>query len=252
MAGSTLRIATRGSELALAQARWVQSEIMRLHPTCKVELVIITSHGDVAQDKPLHELGGVGLFTKEIQQALLSKQAEIAVHSLKDLPTVVPSDLILAAVPERAPVEDCLISPQWQTLAQLPANARIGTSSLRRIAQLKLHRPDLQIENMRGNVDTRLRKLHDQNLDGILLAHAGLTRLGRAHEITQVIDVDIMVPAVGQGALGIECRRDDHTTIKLLASLNHLPTQQAVAGGTGIPAPLGRRLPSADRCVCVG
>lgn len=223
-----LRIATRGSPLALRQATMVQAMLEQANPGCTVELVTIVSTGDVVRDRPLHELGGVGVFTKEVQAAVLDGRADLAVHSLKDLPTAGPAALCLAAVPPRAPAGDALIAPRARRLGDLPRGARVATSSLRRRAQLLRHRPDLVIEDIRGNVETRLRKLDEQGLDGLVLAVAGLERLQLTAAITQELSLEVLVPAVGQGALGIECRTEDAATRAALAPLEHRPTRSAV------------------------
>ncbi len=224
----TVRIATRGSNLALWQAHFVKSAIEEKSPGVTVELVTVVSTGDAVRDKPLYELGGVGLFTKEVQEAILDGRADIAVHSLKDLPTVSHPDLVLAAVPPRGPVGDVLLSPRHRTFEQLPSAARVATSSLRRRAQLLMHRPDLIVESIRGNVETRIRKLHEEGLDGLILAQAGVSRLGLQGEITQELAVDFLLPAVGQGALGIECRRENEIVRQLLATLNDQATRAQV------------------------
>lgn len=224
----TLRIATRGSQLALWQAHHVQKLLADLAPNHVVELVTVVSAGDADRSRPLHEIGGVGIFTKEVQEAILDGRADLAVHSLKDLPTVAHADLVLAAVPERGRVEDVLLSPKHGTLANLPVGARVATSSLRRQAQLLRHRPDLRIESIRGNVETRIRKLHDEQLDGLVLAHAGIGRLGFDAEVTEVFSTEQMLPAVGQGALGIECRNDDEELLALLRGIDHPETRTRV------------------------
>src|SRR4051812_3294449 len=173
----TLRIATRGSRLARWQAETVRELLVEPHPTLQVELVIITSQGDVNRTDPLHKIGGMGLFTKEVQDAVLDGRADITVHSLKDLPTETPAELVLAAVPARGPTEDALLAPKHQTFDRLPTGARVATSSLRRRAQLLRRRPDLQIADVRGNVETRVRKLLDGEFDAMVLAAAGLERL---------------------------------------------------------------------------
>lgn len=192
-----------------------------------IELVPITTQGDVKAG-PLGQIGGMGLFTKELQRALLDNQIDLAVHSLKDLPTEPVAGLSLAAVPERESTADVLLSAKFSNLESLPQRARVGTGSLRRKAQLWHSRPDLQVEDIRGNVETRLRKLEEGEFDAIILAAAGLKRLGLADRITQVLPQSLMLPAVGQGALGIEARADDADTQQLLAPLNHENTHQAV------------------------
>jgi hydroxymethylbilane synthase len=219
-----IRLGTRASALARCQADWVAGQLRALG--LDVELVPITTSGD-RQQGPIQDIGQ-GVFTKEIQRALLDGRIDLAVHSLKDLPTDAPADLILAAVPKRAPCGDVLLSPQWKTLDQLPAGAVVGTSSVRRRAQLLNHRADLQMKDIRGNVDTRLRKLREGQYDALVLADAGLTRLGLTAEITQSLPMSIIMPAVGQGALGLETRADDSATRAALAQLDHSDTHSAV------------------------
>jgi hydroxymethylbilane synthase len=241
---SKLRLGTRGSALARWQAEWVAARLTERG--VDVELVPITTQGDV-KTGPLNEIGGMGLFTKELQWALLNRQIDLAVHSLKDLPTDPVEGLALAAVPERESTADVLVSNQADRVESLPQQARIGTGSLRRKAQLLFARPDLVVEDIRGNVETRLRKLDDRQFDAIVLAEAGLKRLGLAEPIRHVIPRSLMLPAVGQGALGIEARADDEQTRGLLAPLDHEHTHRAVLAertllhslGTGCMAPVG-------------
>ena len=228
MSSPTLRIATRGSRLALWQAEFVRDSLTAAHPALTIEFEIVVSSGDANRVDPLHKLGGIGLFTKEIQDAVLDGRAHVAVHSLKDLPTEPHPKLKLAAVPKRGLTEDALLSPRFDTLMNLPQGAKVATSSLRRRAQLLRHRPDLTISDLRGNVETRIRKLDEWELDAIVLAAAGLDRLGLADRITERFTPDVMLPAVGQGALGIECRADDEETANLLQVLNDGPTHAAV------------------------
>jgi hydroxymethylbilane synthase len=240
-----LRIGTRGSALARWQAEWVADQL-RLHGRV-VELVEITTHGDQQRSSSLAALGGEGLFTKELQRALLDQHIDLAVHSLKDLPTTPVPGLLLAAVPPRANPADVLISQTGASLAELPANAQVGTGSVRRAAQLLAIRPDLVVKGIRGNVDTRLRKLDDGVYDALVLAAAGLERLGWHERITQYFPPDIMLPAVGQGALGIECRVSDNATRSALVPLDDAATHMAVAIerkllaalGAGCSAPIG-------------
>jgi hydroxymethylbilane synthase len=219
-----LRLGTRGSALARRQADWVAGELRA--SGVEVELVSITTGGDTHQG-PIQDIGQ-GVFTKEIQRALLYMRIDLAVHSLKDLPTDTPPELILAAVPQRAACGDVLVSPVWKTLEQLPAGATLGTSSMRRRAQILHVRPDLQPKEIRGNIDTRLRKVHEKQYDALVLAEAGLTRLGLTREITQSMPMSMMLPAVGQGALGLETRRDDEATRTALTALDHPATHHAV------------------------
>ena len=210
-------------------------------------LVEIETVGDRVRDVALAQIGGEGVFTKEIQRALQAGAVDVAVHSLKDLPTVPVAGLMLAAVPERGPAGDVLVSDKHRSFAALPSAATVATSSLRRRSQVLQRRPDLRLVEIRGNVDTRLRKLKDQDLDAIILAEAGLVRLGQAARITEVLDASWMLPAVGQGALGLECRADDTETRTLLAALDHADTHAAVLAerallrglGGGCQVPIG-------------
>jgi hydroxymethylbilane synthase len=224
---SPLRIGTRGSPLALWQAHHVQG-LLRAVTERPVELVEIETSGDRVRDVALTQIGGDGVFTKEIQRALLAGPVDVAVHSLKDLPTTHVEGLTLAAVPARGPVGDAFISRRHARFDELPNGAVVGTSSLRRRAQALYRRPDLRLVNLRGNVETRLRKLETEGLDAIILARAGLERLGLAGHVTEVLGPDWMLPAVGQGALGLECRADDRATLTLLGPLNDAPTRSAV------------------------
>ena len=223
-----LRIGTRGSRLARWQAAWVADRLRLFHPGLDVALVEIKTHGDRDRHSPLAAIGGTGLFTKEIQRAVLDGSVDVAVHSLKDLPTQGPQELVLAAVPEREDVADALIAPVHTTLQNLPTGARVGTSSLRRRAQLLCLHPDLDVVTIRGNVETRLNQALEGKLDAVMLAWAGLHRLGLDRHVTQRLEPPAFLPAVGQGALGIECRRDDARTRQLLAPLNNPVTHRAV------------------------
>lgn len=223
-----VRIGTRSSPLALWQAEHVRARLLTIHPALKVELVKISTAGDRDRNSPLAAVGGMGLFTKEIQKSLIDGIVDIAVHSLKDLPTTGPEALCLAAVPQRAVPFDSLISPRYSTLDSLPQRACIGTSSLRRKAQLLHIRPDLIIEPIRGNVETRLRKASDGTTDAVILAQAGLTRLGLIGHETEALIPPRFLPAVGQGALGIECRADDIRVRSMLAPLDHRETRASV------------------------
>jgi hydroxymethylbilane synthase len=224
-ASSTIRLATRRSPLARWQAEWVAAELTALGQT--VELVLLTSRGDVDQ-APIDGTRGVGFFTKRIQQALLEGEADVAVHSLKDLPTDPQPALHLAAIPPRAPVGDCLITREGGRLEELPPQAKIGTGSRRRGAQLRHRRPDLVIESIRGNVETRLAKLREGQYDAIILAEAGLTRLEMTEHVTERLPLEVMLPAPGQGALGIETRADDAGLSELLGRLDDPATRAAV------------------------
>ena len=202
-------IGTRSSKLALWQAEYVADRLRKQYEGLEVELMHIVTKGDKILDVPLAKIGGKGLFTKELEVAMLEKRVDLAVHSLKDMPTVLPTGLSLTTITKRLDCGDALVSPKYKTLENLPQGAKVGTSSLRRKAQLLKARPDLDIHSLRGNVNTRLRKLEEENFDAIVLAVAGLKRLGFGDKITQIIPREICLPAVGQGALAIETREDD-------------------------------------------
>jgi hydroxymethylbilane synthase len=225
-----LRIGTRGSPLALWQAREVRARLAAAHGVAEDAIAIVTirTTGDVIQDRPLAEVGGKGLFTKEIEQALTDGAIDLAVHSSKDMPTVLPPGLALVACLPREDVRDAFISPKASTLAALPHCANVGTASLRRQAMVKRLRPDIAVVTFRGNVETRLKKLEDGVVDATLLALAGLIRLGRADAVTAILETDVFLPAVGQGAIGIEAREDDARTRGLLAAINHADTLTAL------------------------
>lgn len=223
-----LRIATRKSALALWQAEFVKSQLEKFHPTLEVELVPMTSRGDKVLDIPLTKVGGKGLFVKELEQALLENRADIAVHSMKDVPMEFPEGLGLVTICEREDPRDAFVSNKYQSLDELPKGSRVGTSSLRRQSQLLAHRDDLKIEFLRGNVNTRLQKLDDGHYDAIILASAGLMRLGFENRIQQKLPTTLCLPAGGQGAVGIECRTADTKIIELLAPLHHDTTAEAV------------------------
>ncbi len=225
-----IRLGTRGSALALAQARWVQKQLTARHPHCRVELVVIKTTGDTLHDVPLAQVGGKGLFIKEIEEALLSGQVDLAVHSLKDLPAQVPAGLMLGAVPAREDHRDAFISKRHPNLEAIPAGGRIGTGSLRRRAQILHLRPDLEIVPLRGNVDTRLKQMESLGLDALILAAAGLNRLGLGQVYRGLLPETEMLPAVGQGALGLEVRAADRRLQELLAFLDHPPSRVAVTG----------------------
>jgi hydroxymethylbilane synthase len=231
-----LRIATRGSKLARWQADWVACRLRS--GGHGVEIIEIATRGDVDQSGAIGDIGSPGVFTKEIQRAVLAGDADVAVHSLKDLPTDPVEGLVLAAVPARESAADVLTSTLASSLAELPRGARVGTGSLRRQAQLRHTRPDLQVLAVRGNVDTRLRKLDEGQFDALVLAKAGLMRLGLAARIAQELPSEIMLPAVGQGALGIECRADDPTTLAALAALDDRATHAAVVAERALLAEL--------------
>ncbi len=228
-----LVIASRGSQLALWQAHWVEAQLTAAGHPCRIEIIKTT--GDKITDVPLAKVGSKGLFTKEIEEALLDGRADLAVHSLKDLPTELPAGLVLAAVPEREDPRDAVIGKR---LMELPDGARVGTSSLRRSAQLRKLRPDLVIESVRGNLDTRLRKLDEGRYDAILLAAAGLKRLGWAGRIAEILPPETMCPAVGQGALAIETRASG-AGFDACSALDHAATHAAVTAERGVLASLG-------------
>lgn len=224
---ANLIIGTRQSLLALWQSNHIASLLRKQYPDCQVTLKKIVTKGDRILDVPLAQIGGKGLFTKEIETELLDGTVDLAVHSLKDMPTVLPEGLCLTAITTRANVGDAFISNKYASFSELPQGAVLGTSSLRRKAQLLAVRPDLKIVDLRGNVDTRLRKLDEGQMDAIILAAAGLERLGHADRIREIIPTTFCLPAVGQGALAIECRSDNKEVRDMLAFLNDLPTKQA-------------------------
>lgn len=228
MSKKTVRIATRKSLLALWQAEYVKAELEKHHPELTVELVTMTSRGDIILDTPLAKVGGKGLFVKELETAMLEDRADIAVHSMKDVPMAFPDGLGLAVVCPRERPTDAFVSNNFKTLDELPAGSVVGTSSLRREAQLREKRPDLKIQWLRGNVQTRLGKLDNGDYDAIILATAGLVRLKLQDRIAQELDTEFCLPAGGQGAVGIECRNDDIEMLELLKPLHHQHTAQRV------------------------
>ncbi|WP_290521133.1 hydroxymethylbilane synthase [Aggregatibacter sp. oral taxon 458] len=228
MLEKTLKIATRQSPLALWQANYVKDRLQQLYPDLTIELVPMVTKGDVILDSPLAKIGGKGLFVKELENALLTKEADIAVHSMKDVPMQFPEGLGLAVICQREDPRDAFVSHSYRTFAELPQGAVVGTSSLRRQCQLKALRPDLDIRSLRGNVGTRLSKLDNGDYDAIILASAGLIRLGLADRIASFIDVEQSLPAAGQGAVGIECRTDDMQVQTLLAPLADAETTYCV------------------------
>ncbi|MGA6926402.1 MAG: hydroxymethylbilane synthase, partial [Desulfosarcina sp.] len=230
MADNAVVIGSRGSQLALWQANWIKQAIHDRHPNLAVEIAIIKTRGDKILDVPLAKVGGKGLFVKEIEEALLSQRIDLAVHSMKDMPADIPNGLCIGAIPKRADPRDVLITASGLPLEGLKKGARIGTSSLRRSAQLLHVRPDLSIVPLRGNLDTRLKKLHGDSLDAIVLAAAGVHRLGLADRITQVLDESIMLPAVGQGALCVEIRASAPRIADLVGALEDADTRQVVTG----------------------
>lgn len=231
-----LVVGTRSSQLALWQADFVIGELAKKYPELVVEKRLMTTKGDKILNAPLAKIGGKGLFTKELETAMLEGEIDIAVHSLKDMPVVVPEGLVITAITQRADPGDAFVSSKYESFQQLPAGAKVGTSSLRRKAQLLHARPDLQIEDLRGNVNTRLRKMEEENFDGIILACAGLKRLGFGDKIRQVLPQTMCLPAVGQGALAIECRQADKETRELLEFLNDKCTRLCTEAERGFLA----------------
>ncbi len=248
-----IRIATRRSPLAKWQANHVADLLRAKEPGLEVRLHELVTKGDRILEVPLAEVGGKGLFVKEIEDALLAGDAEIAVHSMKDLPALLAPSLAIGAVPEREDPRDALCSPRYKTLAGLPKGARVGTSSLRRSAQLKVLRPDLRIEMVRGNVETRLRKASEE-LDAVVLAYAGLRRLGLAEHATYVFPAEEMLPAVAQGALALEARASDAPTMTRLAALDHAETRVRVEAERGFLARIegGCQVPIAGHATIQG
>ena len=225
-----IKIGTRGSPLALYQARETRERLIAAHgmDPADIEIVVITTTGDRIKDQPLNEIGGKGLFTKEIEDALLAGEIQLAVHSMKDMPANLPGGLTIAAVLPREDPRDAFISPVARSIAELRTGATLGSSSVRRTAQILRLRPDLKTVQFRGNVETRLRKLSEGVADATFLACAGLNRLGLADKITAVIPTDVMLPAIAQGAIGLEIRSDDEATRKLLTAINHSESEVAV------------------------
>jgi len=240
-----LRLGTRGSRLAIWQAGCVAGEINKVMPDLDIEIKVIRTKGDKILDVALSKIGDKGLFTKEIENALLDLEIDLAVHSMKDLPSFLAPGLMLGAVLKRENPRDVLISHKGYTLSSMPGNGLVGTSSLRRIAQLRALRPDLRTIDLRGNVETRIKKMEEQNLDGIILAYAGVKRLGFNEQITEIIGTDSMLPAVGQGAIAIEVREDDNETLKIISQINDKNTDfatkserallQELEGGCQVP-----------------
>ncbi|MBM4329820.1 MAG: hydroxymethylbilane synthase [Deltaproteobacteria bacterium] len=257
---STLRLGTRASLLALRQANWIKHKLEDQYPEVEVDLVHIKTEGDKI-DVPLFALGGKGLFVKEIEEALLRGEVDMAVHSGKDLPVVMPQALALIAFPEREDPRDILISRNGRPFAEIPPGGKVGTSSLRRQAQLLYLRPDLKIVPLRGNLDTRIKKLSSLNLDAVILASAGLRRMGWEDRVSEFFEPEVMLPAIGQGVLAIEARVKDERVHHLLAFLNHLPTQlslmaeraflKRLGGGCQVPI-AGLAQVSADRLHLTG
>ena len=223
-----ITIATRKSPLALWQAEFIKAELERLHPGLRVDLLPMTTKGDVILDSPLSKIGGKGLFVKELERALLSGEADIAVHSMKDVPMHFPEGLCLGPICERHDPRDAFVSNHYANIDALPQGAVIGTSSLRRQCQLQKYRPDLQVKSLRGNVNTRLAKMDAGEFDAIILAVSGLERIGLGDRIRDRISPEVSLPACGQGALGIELRSNDHVSASLVAPLHHEPTAYCV------------------------
>jgi hydroxymethylbilane synthase len=235
----TLTIATRRSALALAQCRAFVQRLAALDRAVVLREMQVVTTGDRIQDRSLADIGGKGLFVKEIEEALLDRRADLAVHSIKDVPGLLPSGLTLACIPVREDPRDVLVAPAHGTLSALPPGARVGTSSLRRMASIRAIRPDLTVVSIRGNVDTRLRKVDEGEFDAIVLARAGLVRLGLAERATEILSTEVSLPAVGQGALGIECREDDANIRARLAPLHDVETATCVAAERGVLIALG-------------
>ena len=258
-----LRIGTRGSLLAKWQAEFVRKQIFQTSGV-EGEIIIIKTTGDKLQQSALSQIGGKGIFIKELEDALLDESIDIAVHSVKDIPTEVPPGMSFPAICRREDVRDCLVSVNGATLASLRRGARVGTGSLRRQSQLRHARPDLDVRDLRGNVDTRLRKVESGEYDAVMLAKAGLDRLGRTHRISETLSPDVCMPAVGQGALGIECRASDAETSAVLDKLNDAETRSAIVaersllsvlqGGCQVPLGAWARIEGnelvLDACVC--
>ncbi|MEP4892469.1 MAG: hydroxymethylbilane synthase [Aliiglaciecola sp.] len=253
MTRSVIKIATRKSALALWQAEFVKAELEKAHPHIAVELVPMTTKGDVILDTPLAKVGGKGLFIKELEVAMQKGEADIAVHSMKDVPVEFPDGFGLHAICQRENPLDAFVSNDYEDIVSLPKGAIVGTSSLRRQVQIKAYRPDIQIKDLRGNVNTRLAKLDDGQYDAIILASAGLIRLDMADRIRQEISSRVSLPAVGQGAVGIECRTDDAELVALLQPLNHPQTAVRVIAERALNAKLqgGCQVPIGSFCEIV-
>ncbi|MRH78373.1 hydroxymethylbilane synthase [Spiribacter sp. C176] len=235
---TSIKIATRRSPLAMWQAEHVAARLKHLHPGLEVELVGMSTRGDEITDRPLMAVGGKALFVKALEEGMLAGRADIAVHSMKDVPAVVPGAFRLPVILDRDDPRDAFVSEKYDTVDALPAGARVGTASLRRECQLRARRPDLQVESLRGNVQTRLSKLESGEFDAIILAASGLKRLGMADRIRAAIPPEESLPAVGQGALGIECRAEDDTVMALLAGLNDPDTHDRVTAERAVNARL--------------
>lgn len=236
---SLLRIGTRGSALALAQSNHVKKRLEALSSDLQVELRTIKTTGDRLADASLASIGGKGVFTKELEEALLSKTVDLAVHSLKDLPTELPAGLSVGAILEREDPRDCMVSRFGEQLMELPRGAVIGTSSLRRQAQIRAIKKGIRLEDLRGNLDTRLSRVAAGDFSAVVVAYAGVRRLGRADEVSEVLPFDLILPAPGQGFVAIETRAEDPETLKWVGQLNHLPGQQSATAERSFLAVLG-------------
>jgi len=251
---SIVRVATRGSLLALTQTGWVVDRLREANPDLTFDTLTFRTVGDTVLDRALSQIGDKGLFTKELEAALLDGRADLAVHSLKDLPSELPDGLVLGCVPEREDPRDVVITRDGAAFADLPAGARVGTSSLRRVAQLRAQRPDLAYVPIRGNVDTRLRKLSEGEVDALVMAAAGLHRAGFADRITEYLDPEYCLPAPGQGALGLEIRADDARIGQVVSRIHHVPTALEVMAERAVLARLegGCQVPIAAHAVFDG
>lgn len=245
-----IRIATRKSPLALWQANFVKQNLLLAHKDLTVELIPMVTQGDIILDSPLSKIGGKGLFVKQLEQAILNNEADIAVHSIKDIPAQFPEGLMLAAICQRDEVRDAFVANKYASLNDLPKGAIVGTSSLRRQCQLRSHFPHLIIKDLRGNVGTRLNKLDDGQYDAIILASVGLKRLSLEHRITQYIDTDLMLPAVGQGAIGIESRTDDKQILDIISVLDDKKSRACIQAERAMNNALqgGCQVPIAGYC----
>ena len=245
-----IRIATRKSPLALWQANFVKQNLLLAHKDLKVELIPMVTQGDIILDSPLSKIGGKGLFVKQLEQAILNNEADIAVHSIKDIPAQFPEGLMLAAICQRDEVRDAFVANKYASLNDLPEGAIVGTSSLRRQCQLRSHYPHLIIKDLRGNVGTRLNKLDDGQYDAIILASVGLKRLSLEHRITQYIGTDLMLPAVGQGAIGIESRTDDKQILDIISVLDDKKSRACIQAERAMNNALqgGCQVPIAGYC----
>lgn len=245
-----IRIATRKSPLALWQANFVKQNLLLAHKDLTVELIPMVTQGDIILDSPLSKIGGKGLFVKQLEQAILNNEADIAVHSIKDIPAQFPEGLMLAAICQRDEVRDAFVANKYASLNDLPKGAIVGTSSLRRQCQLRSHFPHLIIKDLRGNVGTRLNKLDDEQYDAIILASVGLKRLSLEHRITQYIDTDLMLPAVGQGAIGIESRTDDKQILDIISVLDDKESRACIQAERAMNNALqgGCQVPIAGYC----